>query len=94
MDLREIDFSNVPYPLYYEQKCPICRQNVRFIDDSRRPDYWKDIAEHRKKRLEAATKHLKDLDEWCVQNIGDSYTAAMWRKLLDELREKYNRDEI
>lgn len=88
-DLREIDFSQPPLPEYYEQRCPICKQNVRFIDDSRRHGHWEDMAKHYKKLLDYSTKHLKELDEWCVQNIGDTYTAAKWRELLDNLRSKY-----
>lgn len=82
----ELDLSK-PDPIHtWEAKCPHCHQRVYFIDNSKAPDYWKDIAEERLKQLKQASEYIKKIDAWCFENIGNSYLGEQLRKLHDKYK--------
>jgi len=84
----EIDFSKPDPIIKWEARCPHCRQSIMFIDNSKAPNYWEDVAKERLKMLQYASKYLKEIDNWCAENVGDTYMASSLRKLM----EKFNRE--
>jgi len=79
----ELDFSKPDPIIKWEANCPHCRREIMFIDNSKTHDYWKDVAEARLKQLKQATAHLHKIDEWCAENIGDTYMASQLRELFE-----------
>ena len=73
----------------YEMKCPHCHRQVYMVDNSKAPDYWKDIAEAYKKQLDDAQKLFYKIDEFCMLNIGDTYLQHELKKIYD----KWNKGE-
>lgn len=93
-NLEEINFkANLPRQ-YYEEQCPHCKYNIRFVMDVRYPNYYKFRTEFLERRLDANTEFLKRIDEWCVQNIGDTYAMSQWRAFLDKIRRNQNDTEV
>lgn len=83
---ESLDFSKPDPIIKWETRCPICKQKIFFIDNSRTPNYWQDMAEERLRQLKKANELFLKIDEWAMEHIGDTYLQSKLKKIY----EKYN----
>lgn len=91
MDIFEGESLDLSKPVLetYEINCPYCHRPVKMVDNSKAPDYWKHLAEAYKSQLKDAQKLFYKIDEFCMQNIGNTYLQAELKKLYS----KWNKGE-
>lgn len=79
-----IDFMQPPPIVKWETKCPHCRQNIFFIDESKAPNYDKDMLAERMKQLKSANELFFKMDEWAMENVGTTYMASTLKAIYEK----------